>query len=1394
MPLWRLFSQSSTSGSRLTQGLFKFDGPSMTPDRPSDTTPSDSSPTGTPSRSLLERTGFFGLSIAMLVLMGFFFILPSAFRGARVGLKNKENDVKDWLPSDFPETAELDWFADHFAGESFVLATWPGCNVGDQRLRLLEEKLLHESSQYRDHLTDPGNFGAPDPGTRIELTDEERRGRIRARSMGDELGLLQPGQPLDDWGGRQEKWLVSADGTWYFVTPDGRLYRWDEPVNGPAGLWRSIQKRLGLYELKGQLVTAFGKPSTDDRINEFYNDPSLLCAPLFQTVQTGATIAEELAAEGGPLWPVDLTDPESRPRVAQRRALDRLTGTLFAPAVPQDFAWTPDAFATAMGPDKAAALPTGWQSMVTRALDDFVASQWPGDPAVDASARLTTATTQVQTDAWRAVFDELAVEPPPRLTCLLVTLTDIGKDNLSYAIGRGVMGMPRGRLLELAAQCGVHPPSPPSTAPPPFDREPPETIGGLPPLRMGGPPVDNIAIDEEGTVTLARLVGYCILLGVVLSYVCFRSFKVTLMLFLVGGSSAMLAMAVVGWTGGRVDAILLSMPSLVYVLGLSGAIHVINYYRDEVRLRGRRGAATRALQHAILPCTLAALTTAIGLASLFTSNLRPISNFGLYSALGVISTLGVLFSYLPAALEVFAPRFAGETEDSETAAAKPTVANPSGANELEPTQLANWWAAVGRWITAHHASVSVGCIVILALASLGLFKIRTSVQLLKLFDAEARILRDYAWLEDNFGKLVPMEILVRMPPEIQHEWNAGPKTVDIAADDDASSLEGSPIQLTLLERIETITRIRTAVTRTLGEEGMDVVGQASSMDTFLPPLPDVSNRYSVLRSNFERQLADGKPEMLKSDYVKTERSGPMVGSELWRLSLRVSALSDVDYGLFINDLKLAVSPVMQAYAVRAAILDRLADDDGVMSGKQRILVLGSGEIGTLATADLVVRERPNGDNPAGNNPADNNPADNNPADNGELATIRIDQRALFLSTLHELLGNERIKTPIWIDPADPNAKIKPGDAKWDAFLAAMDLIIDVRGLGQSTQPESVASISPVASLPGIAENVVLDARAILAKETSKTILEMPTGSDGPRRIPLFGVSRPDTPQVVFTGVVPVVYKAQRTLLGSLVESIMLAFVLIGIVMVVLLNPGPFPVGWLQPGYIWSGVAAGAVSMIPNIFPVLLVFGMMGHLNSMFTGRFMVDIGTMMTASVAMGVAVDDTIHFLSWFRQFLDEGKSRVEAVIETYRRVGPAMTQTTIVGGLGLFIFALSTFTPTQRFGTLMLVMLAAALIGDLVLLPALLAGPLGRFFKPRAGSVGAKMAAGEPIDSRATTSSTSDDPDPRPDPNDSPNGPSGHVPTSPADVDALPPSIATLKLHRPPSRTDAGHITRRK
>ncbi len=190
---------------------------------------------------------------------------------------------------------------------------------------------------------------------------------------------------------------------------------------------------------------------------------------------------------------------------------------------------------------------------------------------------------------------------------------------------------------------------------------------------------------------------------------------------------------------------------------------------------------------------------------------------------------------------------------------------------------------------------------------------------------------------------------------------------------------------------------------------------------------------------------------------------------------------------------------------------------------------------------------------------------------------------------------------------------------------------------------------------------------------------------------------------VYTGVIPVVYKAQRTLLFSLMDSIGWAFALIAVVMMVLLRRGVFR--WYRP----LNVGGGLLSMIPNVFPVVVIFGLMGHLG------VLVNIGSMMTASVAMGVAVDDTIHFLTWFRDGVRQGMSRQQAIMLAYQRCATAMTQTTLIGGVGLSVFAASTFTPTQRFGVLMLALLAAALVGDLILLPALLASPLGRFFAPK-------------------------------------------------------------------------------
>ena len=79
---------------------------------------------------------------------------------------------------------------------------------------------------------------------------------------------------------------------------------------------------------------------------------------------------------------------------------------------------------------------------------------------------------------------------------------------------------------------------------------------------------------------------------------------------------------------------------------------------------------------------------------------------------------------------------------------------------------------------------------------------------------------------------------------------------------------------------------------------------------------------------------------------------------------------------------------------------------------------------------------------------------------------------------------------------------------------------------------------------------------------------------------------------------------------------------------------------------------------------------------------------------------------------------SRQEAVLYGYKRCALAMTQTTMIAGLGLAVFSFSSFQPVSQFGFLMFMLLAAALVGDLLFLPALLSGPAGKLFEPKSNS----------------------------------------------------------------------------
>jgi predicted RND superfamily exporter protein len=572
---------------------------------------------------------------------------------------------------------------------------------------------------------------------------------------------------------------------------------------------------------------------------------------------------------------------------------------------------------------------------------------------------------------------------------------------------------------------------------------------------------------------------------------------------------------------------------------------------------------------------------------------------------------------------------------------------------------------------------------LLVFFGLGLRKINTSVQLLKLFAGDAKIIRDYSWLEAHLGKLVPIELVVRVDDGAT--LPATEQLKSAASRDITKEL----LQLNFLERLEIAGRVQHVVEEEFGETGQQIVGNGMSAATFAPPLPEPGGGLFSSRSTFNTKLEQSREEIIHTDYLRVDQHNQ---DELWRISLRLGALNDVDYGDFIHELKAAIEPVMAAYRYRSQVLrgiDKHREGGGFANSS--VLILGA-DPKNYSPAPVAL---PGGDK-AHATLADSR-ADRD-ASAGDAARQQIDQTKIFVQTLSDLLVNRgfrrggKYRTRIeWHDPqvTPLDGDLAKSDA-WKTYLAGFDCVV----LARQHDDYDLAFIQDLAQ----------DNQFLLVDATDHQF-------NARSQSPITAANRMDSGDphsdvsVIYTGIVPVVYKAQRTLLNSLTYSIGSAFVMISLVMMVLLRDWQ---GRLRPGNLLN-VSGGMVSMLPNVFPVILIFGAMGHL------EILVDIGSMMTASVAMGVAVDDTIHFLNWFRSGIRQGLSRQAAILRAYSRVATAMTQTTAIGGLGLFVFALSTFTPTQRFGVLMLTLLVAALIGDLIMLPALLAGPLGRFLSPR-------------------------------------------------------------------------------
>ena len=415
------------------------------------------------------------------------------------------------------------------------------------------------------------------------------------------------------------------------------------------------------------------------------------------------------------------------------------------------------------------------------------------------------------------------VGPDQKTTCAVVTLTPAG-----IAERQLVVQMIRGGM---AKYCHA-----------PMDQQ-----------HLAGPVIDGLTVDQSSDESMNRLAVPSAIAAFLICWWWLRWLPGALLVFAVSVYCEVATISLIHWLGGEMSALLIVLPPLIQVVTVSGGIHLINYYLIAAQTYDAEDAAWGALKIGWVPCTLSATTNAIGLGSLFLSQLAPVRSFGLYGAIGVVVTLGAVLAFVPGALAVWKPKGLARAASIDL---------ESGS--FQGTNL--FWSWLSRFVSRYHLAI-VGCSIVLMIGlGWGIQWLKTSVHLRTLFPENSRILNDYAWLEKNVGPLVPIEVVVGF----QKNCTLSPA-----------------------EQYNLVSRVQDELDRVKAVKG------TVSVANMMPALPaDADTKSKEYRDLLNEILGQAKPYFTTARYMHESDE-----AQQWRVTAYISALEEIDYAEVLATIK-----------------------------------------------------------------------------------------------------------------------------------------------------------------------------------------------------------------------------------------------------------------------------------------------------------------------------------------------------------------------------------------------------------------------------------------------------------------------------------------------------------
>lgn len=263
-------------------------------------------------------------------------------------------------------------------------------------------------------------------------------------------------------------------------------------------------------------------------------------------------------------------------------------------------------------------------------------------------------------------------------------------------------------------------------------------------FHLGGPMVLNRALDELSQSESGRLIPLAVVVAGAILLGLYRGVWKPA----IAGAAAIMAVVwavgLMAWAGKSLNMVALILPILLGVLAIAGAIHVMEYLgRIRIRSLHHPDCLTDLWRRVGLPLGVANLTTAAGFLSLTTSHLQPVGDFGLFAAVGILVSLVLNLTFVPAASFLF-PQ--------------------AGSGGQGKASFGVFGSLLAGAAVRHRSVLLTLAVLMMAGSGFLVFHLQVSSNVLHFFRPESRIVRDYRWIESRFAGLSTLQVVAAVPP------------------------------------------------------------------------------------------------------------------------------------------------------------------------------------------------------------------------------------------------------------------------------------------------------------------------------------------------------------------------------------------------------------------------------------------------------------------------------------------------------------------------------------------------------------------------------------------------------------------------------------------------------